>query len=123
MKLTHEQLNKEIANLREPEPIHNIYGIIPGLFSLLKEWVGTSFGWVPARNYLTDANAMLELLGEMPCPLIFKRVGSMRWSIWAESRQAHHPSSQVSHEDVRVMVAMAYYEWKTGEVVELEEKE
>lgn len=125
MKLTHEQLNRKIADLRETEPDADLYitDVANGGLSGDGEWIGKNWKWEPRHNYLSDANAMLELLAEMPAPLLWRRNDTGHWGIWSESRKSYPTSPQFAHREICIAVAICWYEMKTGEVVELEEKE
>lgn len=113
MKFTNEHLNRAIANLREPEP--EVTQESPWFTA---EWrLGSGgTGWVPRHDYLSDANAMLELLTEMPNVDVMRdcrKVWQCYITLVTKTIVSENP-------DMRIAVAMNYYQWKTGEVVELE---
>lgn len=131
--LTRSELNRRIAELREPKPTEP-RGVTPPTFkptsSDLGEWIhtwsGTCLGWLPRKDYSIDANTALELLSEMPW-LDIRHLDDapigvdyrISWRAGIEAPERHTTIYGECAITFCVAVALAYYEWKTGERVEL----
>lgn len=121
MKFTREQLNREIVRLRESEPENVVFK------SVLGEWaLGGNGGYKPRHNYLSDANAMLELFYELPDVEVKEAwEGDLKIYECSFLDVTSGSFERLSNfgEELPEAVALSWFQHKTGEVVELEEGE
>lgn len=121
--LTRDELNRKIAELRGYE--------YKAHATLLKEtgeefffWFGPDgflVGCVGSEHnlpqYLTDANAALELLEELPAPQVWSYTRG-KWLCDADEFNVDSPIGEA--DTFQKAVALCYYEWKTGQRVTIE---